>query len=99
MKENKSKLPAVIKEKEIKPRGGVRPGSGRPVGAKTIISRKKFADHLGPETIDKIVKEIVKLAISGNVDAIKYVCNHCFGVPIPKKDENEKQAINILIDC
>jgi len=99
MKEKKSKLPAVIKEKEIKPRGGARPGSGRPIGAKAIISRKEFSDHLGPEVIDKIVKKIIELAINGNTDCIKYVCNHCFGVPVPKKDESEKQAINILIDC
>lgn len=99
MKPKKSNLPAVIK-KEIKPRGGARPGSGRPVGAKTLISRKKLAEYLEPETIDKIVKKIVEKALSGDVDAIKYIFNHCFGLPAPRRDMNEPdQKINILIDC
>lgn len=99
MKPKKSNLPAVIK-KEIKPRGGARPGSGRPIGAKTLISRKKFADHLDPEVINKIVKKIIEKAINGDIDALKYICNHCFGLPAPRRDMNEpEQKINILIDC
>jgi hypothetical protein len=101
MKQKKSKLPAVIKKKEIKPRGGSRPGSGRPIGAKTIISRTEFCDHLTKEQIDKIVKRIIQLAIEGNVDCLKFIVNHFYGTPVPKHNDNSEnqQKINILIDC
>lgn len=99
MKQKKSNLPAVIKKNELKPRGGLRPGSGRPVGARTILSRKTLSDHIGPETIDKIIKAIVEKAKSGDVDAIKYICNHYFGLPSPRKDANDPGTrFNILID-
>lgn len=99
MKQKKSNLPAVIKKNEIKTRGGARPGSGRPVGARGLISRSKISDHLDSETIHKIVRKIVEKALSGDIDAIKYLCNHIYGVPVPRKDGNEpEQKINILID-
>ena len=111
MKDNKAKSPirknkniSSAKKTELKPlsgHGGYRPGSGRPAGSRTIISRKHLSEIIDEQTILKIVKKAVEIALAGDVDMQKYLMNHCFGVPIPKRDENDSlnQKINILIDC
>ena len=57
MKTKKSNLPAVIK-KEIKPRGGARPGSGRPLEQKLLFQELNLKIISNRKQLIKLLKKL-----------------------------------------
>ena len=82
--------------KTIKPKGGKRPGAGRPMGVPNILTReiKGLAGQYGAEAVKKLTdlmrnseNEQVQLAAS------KELLDRGFGRPIQEIDVNDKKVV------
>lgn len=80
-----AKSPQDVKRGEVKPKGkprgrkgGARPGAGRKPKHITELHRELFCD---PERMRTIHGKIYDLAMSGDLDAMKYYMDRSFGKP------------------
>lgn len=58
------------------PRGGKKPGSGRPKGS---TSKPKITDYLSEEKMNKLVQKAYKLAEAGDSKLIIFILEQKFG--------------------